>query len=191
MLQWKAEGLPGDSLSQENGIVITHAGDSVPLIIDPAGAAVGWLTTTCSKDKIRPLEMLQAQHPKFVHQVELAVRFGKTLIVLDVDGVEPLLVPLVRHDFQHQGPRQVVQLGDKLVDYHENFRLMLVTRDSSGVLPPSTAALVVRVNFTVTRSGLEGQLLGVVIEHERPELEKQKSELLRQEESFKVQLSSL
>lgn len=36
------------------------------------------------------------------------------------------------------------------------------------------------------RSGLEGQLLGVTIQHEQPELEKAKSVMLRQEEGFKV-----
>ena len=36
------------------------------------------------------------------------------------------------------------------------------------------------------RSGLEGQLLGVTIQHEQPELEKAKSEMLREEEGFKV-----
>ncbi|KAF0749278.1 hypothetical protein AaE_007086, partial [Aphanomyces astaci] len=47
------------------------------------------------------------------------------------------------------------------------------------------------VNFTVTKSGLEGQLLGVTIQNEQPELEAQKSELLRSEEEFKVQLAAL
>ena len=47
------------------------------------------------------------------------------------------------------------------------------------------------MNFTVTRSGLEGQLLGLVIQHEQPALEKQKSHLLRVEEDLKVQLAGL
>lgn len=38
---------------------------------------------------------------------------------------------------------------------------------------------------------MEGQLLGVTIEHEQPELEQQKSDLLRKEEEFKVQLAGL
>lgn len=38
------------------------------------------------------------------------------------------------------------------------------------------------------RSGLEGQLLGVTIQHEQPELEKAKSEMLRQEEGFKASI---
>jgi dynein heavy chain 2 len=43
----------------------------------------------------------------------------------------------------------------------------------------------------VTRSGLEGQMLGLAIQHEEPELEKAKGAMLQREESFKVQLASL
>jgi dynein heavy chain 2 len=51
--------------------------------------------------------------------------------------------------------------------------------------------MVMEVNFAVTRSGLEGQLLGVTLQFEQPELEKQKSEQLKREEEFKVQLAGL
>ena len=56
------------------------------------------------------------------------------------------------------------------------------------VLPPDAAALVTVVNFSVTRSGLQSQLLGATIQHEQPEMEKQKIELLQKEEALKVQL---
>lgn len=42
------------------------------------------------------------------------MRFGKTLLVLECDGVEPMLYPLIRQDLVHQGPRYVVQVGDKV-----------------------------------------------------------------------------
>ena len=58
-------------------------------------------------------------------------------------------------------------------------------------MPPSAASLITEINFTVTRSGLEGQLLGVTLEHEQPELEKQKSKTLAEEEQFKMQLAKL
>lgn len=49
------------------------------------------------------------------------------------------------------------------------------------------AVVLSRVRFAIrARSGLEGQLLGVTIQHEQPELEKAKSVMLRQEEGFKV-----
>lgn len=35
--------------------------------------------------------------------LELAVRFGKTLIIQEMDGVEPVLYPLLRKDLIAQG----------------------------------------------------------------------------------------
>ena len=47
------------------------------------------------------------------------------------------------------------------------------------------------INFTTTRAGLTGQLLGRALHLERPELEQRKSDLLKQEEELKVQISNL
>lgn len=192
LLKWKAMGLPADNLSMENALIVANAGnDRCPFIIDPASACTTWLQAELAKDTTRPLATVQSQDARFVSNVEQAVRFGKTLVVLEVDTVEPYLYPLVRRDLIHQGPRFVVALGDKVVDYNENFRLFLVTRNPAPPLAPDALAIVNVVNFTVTKSGLEGQLLGVTIQHEQPELEQEKSELLHQEESCKMQLAAL
>ncbi|KAL4105900.1 hypothetical protein PRIC1_003955 [Phytophthora ramorum] len=192
LLTWKSMGLPSDNLSMENALIVSNSsGDRCPFIIDPASASTAWLQAELAKDTTRPLSIVQSQDARFVNLVEQAVRFGKTLVILEVDNVEPYLYPLVRKDLIHQGPRFVVALGDKVIDYNENFRLFLVTRNPSPPLAPDALAIVNVVNFTVTRSGLEGQLLGVTIQHEQPELEQEKSELLRQEEDCKVQLAAL
>jgi len=47
-------------------------------------------------------------------------------------------------------------------------------------------ALITVTNFTVTKSGLEGQLLSITINFEQPELEKRKTEILEQEERLKI-----
>jgi dynein heavy chain 2 len=39
-------------------------------------------------------------------------------------------------DLDRQGPRFVVQIGDKAIDYNETFRLYLVTRNPEPYLPP-------------------------------------------------------
>jgi dynein heavy chain 2, cytosolic len=192
LLTWKAMSLPADDLSQENALTVAYAGSQrVPFIIDPASAATDWLKDYLSRDKSRPLEVVTYHDPRFTNQVELAVRFGKTLLVLEADGVEPMLYPLCRRDLSHQGPRYVVTIGEKQIDYNENFRLFLVTRNPHPELPPDAASLVTQINFTVTKSGLEGQLLGFAIQHEQPEIEKQKGEMLKREEDFKVQLAGL
>jgi dynein heavy chain 2 len=192
LLQWKSMGLPSDDLSQENSLVIIHGSDHrVPFIIDPASAATNWLKSILANEKNRPLEVITQFDTRFMNQVELGVRFGKTLLILEADGLEPALYPLVRKDLMHQGPRFVVTVGDKTIDYNEGFRMFLVTRNPSPDIPPDAASLLNIINFTVTRSGLEGQLLGLAIQHEQPELELAKGEMLKKEEDFKVQLAKL
>ena len=50
----------------------------------------------------------------------------------------------------------IVKLGEKKVDFNDSFRLFMCTRDSSLEISPNAAALINIINFTVTRSGLEG-----------------------------------
>lgn len=47
------------------------------------------------------------------------------------------------------------------------------------------------INFTVTRDGLEDQLLAEVVRAERPDLEELKAELTKQQNDFKIMLKSL
>jgi dynein heavy chain 2 len=190
MLTWKAEGLPGDGLSMENAVVILQSVQA-PLIIDPSTQACEWLKRHAGKQEKASLETVTMHDKRFTNKLELAVRFGKTLVIEEVDKIEPILYSIVRKDLERQGLRWVVEVGDKTVDYNENFRLYLVTRNPYPTIPPAAASVISEVNFTVTRSGLEGQLLGLVIQHEQPELEKQKSHLLQVEEDLKVQLAGL
>ncbi|KAJ3280883.1 Cytoplasmic dynein 2 heavy chain 1, partial [Borealophlyctis nickersoniae] len=186
-LVWKSQGLPSDALSNENAIVILN-NKTTPLLVDPSGQAIEWLKTHLAD---RKPEVINQHDETFLRAVELAVRFGKTLIVQETREVEPVLYPLLRGDLAKQGPRFVVQLGEKSVDYNESFRLFLVTRRSAFVIPPDATALVAEVNFTVTRAGLAGQLLGVTLKHEKPELEVEKVKLLQKEDELKIQLASL
>jgi dynein heavy chain 2 len=169
-LQWKAEGLPSDALSIENANAILNC-TMVPLIIDPASQAVRWLERHFADSKVKTLV---ASDPRFARTLEIAVRFGETLLVTEVDHIDPVLYPLLRRDLYKQGPRLVVHLGDKAVDYNDTFRLFLVTRNPTPSVPPSAASVLTVTNFSVTRSGLESQLLALTIRHERPELETRK-----------------
>ncbi|KAJ3146349.1 Cytoplasmic dynein 2 heavy chain 1 [Geranomyces michiganensis] len=186
-LVWKSQGLPADALSNENAIIILNC-IRTPLIIDPSGQAVSWLKTHLAE---RKPEVIKQHDENFVRAVELAVRFGKTLIIQEVTSIEPFLYPIVRKELQRQGPRSVLQLGEKTVDYNEDFRLYLVTSRSSFTIPSDAQGYVQGVNFTVTRAGLAGQLLGVTLKHEQPELELEKVKLLKREDELKIQLSQL
>ncbi|KAG8523219.1 Cytoplasmic dynein 2 heavy chain 1, partial [Galemys pyrenaicus] len=173
-LIWKSEGLPSDDLSIENAIVILQS-RVCPFLIDPSSQATEWLKTHL---KDSHLEVINQQDSNFITALELAVRFGKTLIIQEMDGVEPVLYPLLRRDLVAQGPRYVVQIGDKIIDYNEEFRLFLSTRNPNPFIPPDAASIVT-------------ELLALTIQHEKPDLEEQKTKLLQQEEDKKIQLAKL
>lgn len=189
VLGWKAEGLPSDALSVENAVALL-TGKQAPYVVDPSGSAAAWLEAHM-KGAGHAVKITAPHAKNFSNALELAVRFGEALIVRDVDRIDPILVPLLRGDRYKQGPRSVVLVGDKLIDFEPRFRIFLVTRSPAPALTPQEEALVSVVNFSVTRAGLEAQLLGLTIQHEKPQLEKQLRELLREEEDMKVQLSDL
>ena len=59
----------------------------------------------------------------------------------------------------------MVKIGDKMIDYNSDFKVFLCTRNSDIVLSPSEKGLLNMINFTVTRSGLEGKLLSIIINY--------------------------
>lgn len=105
-------------------------------------------------------------------QIELGVRFGKTLVVDDLYDVEPAMVQLLRKEFSTQGnvkwsvfgyqknlgPRQVCQIGDKQIDVNEQFQLYLCTRNEQIRLQGHVKAAVTEVNFSTTLAGLSSQV---------------------------------
>jgi len=82
-----------------------------------------------------------------------------------------------------------VQVGEKPVDYNKEFAMYLTTRDQFVEITPNALALITNVNFTVTKSGLEGQLLSITINFEQPELESRKTKLLEEQEKFQIELA--
>lgn len=79
MLTWKKEGLPADTLSMENAIMIMNT-LRTPLIIDPATQASDWLKNSLKKSNDN-VEVLNNQDSKFNTHLELSIRFGKILII--------------------------------------------------------------------------------------------------------------
>ena len=196
MLLWKAEGLPADPLSAANAVCVLNS-TQPPLIVDPSSHTAHWLETHLRGSGAKgdssgsSVESVAMHEERFTNALELAVRFGKTIVVREADHIEPILYPILRKDLVRQGPRLAVQVGDKLVDYNEDFRLFLVTRSPAPSLPPDARHLVTSINCNVTRGGVESQLLGIAITHEQPELERQKSELLKKEEELRLELVTL
>ena len=189
MLKLKFDGLPTDTLSIENAIIINSSIRTV-LIIDPVSKATEWFKKTISQ-KTSQFEVISLHDEKILTNIELAIRFGKTLLITDIDKIESFLVPLIRGDKFKRGPSNVLRLGEKVIEMHDNFKLYISTRDSSLEISNNVLCSMSVVNFTVTRSGLESILLGLTIDIEQPELEKQKNQLLEEQDKIKLELSDV
>lgn len=67
-----------------------------------------------------------------------------------------------------------IKIGDKECEFNPKFRLILHTKLANPHYQPELQAQATLINFTVTRDGLEDQLLAAVVSMERPDLEQLK-----------------
>ena len=106
----------------------------------------------------------------------------------DIDAV---LDPLLSRQFIKRGKARFVKLGGEEVEVDDNFKLYLQTKLINPHYKPETAAQCTIVNFIVTESGLEDQLLAMVVRVEKPELEATKENLTKEQQDFIITLAKL
>ena len=61
-----------------------------------------------------------------------------------------------------QGGRLLIRLGDSDIDYDKNFRFYMTSKMSNPHYLPEVCIKVTIINFTVTKAGLQDQLLRCV-----------------------------
>ncbi|XP_011310250.1 dynein heavy chain 10, axonemal [Fopius arisanus] len=184
---WNSEGLPPDELSVQNGILTCRALRS-SLCIDPQQQAINWLK---KREQKRNLKILTFNDVDFVKQVEMAIKFGFPVIFQDVDYIDPILDNVLMKNIQIVGGRTFVLLGDKEVDYDPKFCLYLITKQSNPVFNPAIYSKATVINYMVTLTGLEDQLLSVVVRTERPDIEEQRELLIAETSENKSLLRQL
>jgi dynein heavy chain 1, cytosolic len=184
---WQSEGLPSDTLSMENGVILDHA-VRFPLVIDPSGNAIQYLMQKHEKDKIQKTSFLDKA---FVKTLAGAVRFGTVLLVENVEQIDPILNPLLNKELQRTGGRVLVRIGNEDIDYSPYFKIVLTTKNPAMQLTPDFASRVTIVNFTVTPASLESQSLSKVLKFEKPELEIQRASVLKLQGEQNVKLREL
>jgi dynein heavy chain len=185
--EWNMQGLPSDTLSTENGILVTR-GRRWPLMIDPQGQANRWIRSKEGSD----LQVIKLSEPKFLRSLENAIRTGLPVLLEDVgETLDSALEPLLLKQTVRQGGRTLMKLGDSYVEYDKNFKLYITTKLPNPHYLPEICIKVTIINFTVTREGLEGQLLADVVKIERAELEEQRNELIVNISNDKKQLRDI
>jgi dynein heavy chain len=72
----------------------------------------------------------------------------------------------------------LIKIGDKEIDFSPEFKLYITTKLANPHYTPEVSTKVMIVNFAVKEQGLEAQLLNVVVKSERPDLDRQKNDLV-------------
>ncbi|XP_019118943.2 dynein heavy chain 7, axonemal [Larimichthys crocea] len=185
---WTIAGLPSDSFSIDNGIIISNA-RRWPLMIDPQGQANKWVK---NMEKANTLHIIKLSDADFVRTLENCIQFGTPVLLENVgEELDPILEPLLLRQTFKQGGAMCIRLGDSTIEYAPDFRFYITTKLRNPHYLPETSVKVTLLNFMITPEGIQDQLLGIVVARERPDLEEEKQALILQGAENKRQLKEI
>uniref|UniRef100_A0A8C9Y7R2 Dynein axonemal heavy chain 12 n=1 Tax=Sander lucioperca TaxID=283035 RepID=A0A8C9Y7R2_SANLU len=185
---WNIAGLPSDSFSIDNGVIVSNS-RRWPLMIDPQGQANKWVKNS---EKDNNLSVIKLTDGDYMRTLENCIQFGTPLLLENVgEELDPSLEPLLLKQTFKQGGMDCIRLGESVIEYSYDFRFYITTKLRNPHYLPELATKVSLLNFMITPEGLEDQLLGIVVAKERPELEEERNALILQSAANKRQLKEI
>eukprot|EP00795_Rhopilema_esculentum_P009610 gene9610-17369_t len=186
--EWQIAGLPVDSFSIDNGIIVNNT-RRWPLMIDPQGQANKWVKNLEKKNR---LNVIKLSDSNYARTLENAIQFGTPVLLENVgEELDPMLEPLLLKQTFKQAGVEYIKLGENVIEYSNEFRFYITTRLRNPHYLPEVSVKVTVLNFMITPLGLEDQLLGIVAAKEKPELEEKKNKLILESAANKKQLKEI
>ncbi|KAM9777518.1 dynein axonemal heavy chain 12-like [Neosynchiropus ocellatus] len=185
---WNIAGLPTDSFSVDNAVIVSTA-RRWPLMIDPQGQANKWVKNS---EKENNLSVARLTDGDFMRTLENCIQFGTPMLLENTgEDLDPSLEPVLLKQTFAQGGLNCIRLGETVMEYSSNFRFYITTKLRNPHFLPELSTKVTLLNFMITSEGLEDQLLGTLVAKERPELEEQRNALILQSADNKRQLKQM
>jgi dynein heavy chain len=185
---WNIAGLPTDSVSIENGIIVAKA-RRWPLMIDPQGQANKWVK---NMEKDTGIDVIKLTEKDYLRTLANGIRFGRAVLLENIgEHLDAALEPLLQKQTFKQGGTEVIKMGDDIIPYHPDFRFYMTTKMRNPHYQPEVSVKVSLLNFFVTLDGLEDQLLGTVVMQERSDLAELKNQLVVSNARMKKELKEI
>uniref|UniRef100_A0A1I8FV89 DHC_N2 domain-containing protein n=1 Tax=Macrostomum lignano TaxID=282301 RepID=A0A1I8FV89_9PLAT len=185
---WQIFGLPVDSFSVDNAIIATNS-NRWPLLIDPQTQANKWIKNL---ERANKLEVIKLSTANYLRALENCLQFGNPCLIENVgETLDPILEPVFLKQTYKQSSIDYIRLGDRSVEYSEDFKLYVTTRLRNPHYLPEWSVKVTLVNFMITPDGLQDQLLGILTAKEKPALEEKKNQLILESAKNKRQLKEI
>ena len=138
--EWNLAGLPTDSLSTQNGLIISKA-RRWPLCIDPQGQANRFFKSWGkSAQDAHGLDVLRlSDDGKYVQHLKNAIQYGKWVLIENIyEEIDPVLLPVLEKDIFKKDGAPHIKFGDADIAYSDNFRLFLTTKLPNPHYPPGS-----------------------------------------------------
>jgi dynein heavy chain len=123
--------------------------------------AVNWIKTKESKN---PFEILTFNMGDFIKRLEIAIKFGKSVLFEAIDEeLDPMIDPVLEKNIVKEAGVNMLTLGDQKIEYSDDFKMFLTTKMSNPNYTPEIFGKTMIINFSVTMQGLRDQLLNEIV----------------------------
>jgi dynein heavy chain len=116
-------------------------------MIDPQLQGIVWVKEKESKNN---LQITRLTNKNMLSTLEKALEAGGSVMIENLqETLDAVIGPSVGRQKIKKGRSFMVKLGDKEVEYHKNFKLLLHTKLANPHYPPEVQAECTLINFMV------------------------------------------
>ncbi|KAK8896419.1 hypothetical protein M9Y10_014318 [Tritrichomonas musculus] len=172
---WVLKGLPNDTHSIENALIIQEYNSCFPLLIDPQLSGTKWLQAVIGDQ----LNLLRFDQSDFLQILKTCISFGNSVLIENAGlKLDPLIDPILSREISNIDGQKKISIGGESIDYSDKFRLYISTKYPNPHYSPEVCSQMTLINFTTTQDGLSDLLINNLLEVEKSDLEKMRINIM-------------
>ena len=158
---WLDNGLPNDSYSIQNAIILKNA-QLQPILIDPQTQGNKWL-----RKELKEVQVLNMQTSRFLKELQLCIKLGSTVLLENVDdSISRRLYPLFLFErarkMGNQRLNMQIMMDSTVTQIDPSFRMYITSVHPTPDFGADLSLLANFINFSVTLEAFEAQILALL-----------------------------